>query len=88
MYRENIFHITCFEGKVLVVTKKQDSVYLTKNQSFRLLNDKKEEYTITQSEPSWTNNESRFLNMPILLVLEELERQFDVKIDEKAAGIC
>lgn len=81
--RENIFHITCFEGKVLLVTTKKDSVYLSKNQSFRLFKNQKEEFEVKQQKPSWIQNESRFDKMPILLVLEELERQFGVSIEGK-----
>lgn len=81
--RNNIYHVTCFEGKVLVVTKTKDSVYLTKNQSFRIVNDKQESFEVSNTEPTWINNESRFSNMPILLVVEELERQFNIQVKGK-----
>lgn len=81
--RENLYHITCFEGKVLVVTQQKDSIILTKGESFRLQNEKSEKYSITQVTPSWLNNETTFTDMPIQFVVEELERQFNITISGK-----
>tara|TARA_R110002073_G_scaffold128999_6_gene275278 strand:- start:44063 stop:44977 length:915 start_codon:yes stop_codon:yes gene_type:complete len=78
--REDLYHITCFEGKVLVVTTKKDSIYLTKGQVFRLQNTEAQEYVINDSTPSWLNEETTFTEMPIKLVIEELERQFNITI--------
>ena len=81
--RENLYHITCFEGKVLVVIAQKDSVYLTKGQAFRWQKTETKEYTITDSNPSWINEETTFTDMPIKLVIDELERQFDITISGK-----
>lgn len=78
--RENVFHITCFEGKVLVISKEKDSIVLTQNKSFRILKNKKEEFNINIQKPSWLNNETRFVNMPLKEVLKELERQLNITI--------
>jgi ferric-dicitrate binding protein FerR (iron transport regulator) len=81
--RENLYHITCFEGKVLVVTQQKDSILLTKGESFRLQNGSKKEYTIDKNTPGWINNETTFTDMPIVFVVEELERQFGITISGK-----
>ncbi|MFY0631637.1 MAG: FecR domain-containing protein [Flavobacteriaceae bacterium] len=81
--RENLYHITCFEGKVLVVTVQKDSIILTQGQSFRLQKGKSEEYSINEITPSWLHNETTFTEMPIKLVIEELERQFNITISGK-----
>lgn len=78
--RGGLFQIECFEGKVLVVTKKNDSIVLTKGLAFREQYKKQKEYTIEKTTSSWLKNQSTFYDMPILEVIEELERQFDILI--------
>lgn len=81
--RENVYHVTCYEGKVLVVTKQKDSITLTQGMSFLLNKKEKKEYTIEGTEPSWINNESSFTGIPIEMVVADLERQFDIDISGK-----
>jgi ferric-dicitrate binding protein FerR (iron transport regulator) len=81
--RENLYHVTCFEGKVLVVTKANDSIILTQGMSFLQDKNDRKEYTIQASEPSWINNESSFNEMSIDYVMNDLERQFDITISGK-----
>ncbi len=81
--RKNLYHITCFEGKVLVVTQQKDSIILTKGESFRVQNKVSNKYTITETSPSWIHEETSFEEMPILFVVEELERQFNITISGK-----
>lgn len=81
--RKNLYEISCFEGKVLVVTSQKDSITLTEGQAFRLQEEKSIEYTIEETTPSWLNNETTFTDMPITLVVEELERQFNITISGK-----
>lgn len=78
--RENLYHVTCFEGKVLVITKSKDSIILTKGMSFLQNKNERKEYTLQAAQPSWINDESTFTEMSINLVLDELERQFNVSI--------
>ena len=81
--RKNVYHVTCFEGKVLVVTKSKDSITLTQGMSFLQNKNNRKEYTIQVTEPSWINEESSFNEMSIDLVIEDLERQFDITISGK-----
>ena len=81
--RKNLYHVTCFEGKVLVVTKSNDSITLTQGMSFLQNKNDRKEYTIQATEPSWIHEESSFNDMSIDLVIDDLERQFDITISGK-----
>jgi len=81
--RENVYHVTCYEGKVLVVTQQKDSIILTQGMSFLLNKNEKKEYTIDGNQPSWISNESSFNGIPIEMVINDLERQFDINISGK-----
>jgi ferric-dicitrate binding protein FerR (iron transport regulator) len=81
--RENLYHVICYEGKVSVVTQAKDSIVLTKGMAFLINNGERKDYTLNSSEPSWINNESSFKDMPINVVLDELERQFGITISGK-----
>ncbi len=78
--RENLYQVICYEGKVLVVNQKQDSIYLTQGMAFTQQNGTKTTSSLKDTEPSWINDESSFKEAPIALVLDELERQFAITI--------
>ncbi|MGY0391897.1 FecR family protein [Bizionia sp. KMM 8389] len=79
--RAGIFEVICYEGSVKVKTDTKESV-LTPGEQFLLLDgelistSKKEE-----TEPAWLHDESSFENMPYKYVLQEFERQYQVKIN-------
>ncbi len=81
--RENFYHVVCYEGKVQVITAEKDSIVLTKGKGFFIDPKEKKEYQIEATAPSWINQESSFKNMPILQVIDELERQFKITIEGK-----
>ena len=81
--RENLYHVTCFEGKVRVVTKAKDSLILTQGMSVIINKGDKKEFNTSSTSPSWIENESSFEDIPIDVVLDELERQFDISIQGK-----
>lgn len=81
--RENLYHVICYEGKVLVVTQQKDSITLTKGMAFLLNQGEPKEYTLESQAPHWINNESSYKEMPINVVLDELERQFGITISGK-----
>lgn len=78
--RTDLYKVVCFEGKVLVVNQKQDSIYLTKGMAYLQQKDRSSKYNLTDVEPSWINNESSFKETPINMVLDDLERQFGISI--------
>lgn len=81
--RPNLFEVTCYEGSVKVVHKAHSSI-LKPGDSFLILDGKliTKEKEIA-SNPSWLNNESYFKSMPLNYVLNEFERQFNLKFDSK-----
>ena len=78
--REDYFEVQCFEGIVDVVS---DTIErrLTAGHTYRIHADTFSEGTTEYSKPEWTSNVSRFENMPISDVFEELERQFDINVE-------
>jgi len=81
--RAKYYEVTCFSGLVKVITT-QNSHVLQANSAYRLVNDKEESYTIpNQSEPDWLNGESSFKSVPLLFVINELERQYKVIIEAR-----
>lgn len=77
--RENYFEVKCFEG-VVSVKSKGKSQQLTKGNTYRILNDKVTIDSITNIQPNWIKDRSSFKSVPLYIVLNEFERQYDVKI--------
>ncbi len=84
--RNNTLDVKCQSGKVMV-TDKEGSVLgqLVANDALRFSEDGKiERWESSPSEkPSWVDGVFSFKNVPLSVVLEELERQYNVKIDSK-----
>ena len=85
--RDDAFYISCYEGLVSVTLK--DTIIklpagdklMIENGNLLLHNTK-----IRTKSPSWTANESSFNNAKIALVLEELKRQYSIKLTAKFNG--
>lgn len=81
---ENL-HVECYEGKVQVQKGNQVTI-LTANESVSIIAGfMNEKQAMNNSGPSWRNGMSRFFNDKLQIVCHELERQFQVKIELKAA---
>lgn len=76
----NKLHVECYEGKVRVSSNNKETI-LTTNQSVNVLDGQMQEQTITHQKPLWTVGNSRFYEEHLNLVFEEMERQYDVKIN-------
>ena len=79
--RDHYFEVTCYEGSVQV-THNSDIVILKPGDSFLKINGKliaREKETLFR--PTWMNNESSFKSMPFSYVINELERQYNVRIN-------
>ncbi|MEO1029822.1 MAG: FecR family protein [Bacteroidota bacterium] len=81
--RDNLYEVTCFDGDVEVVTKGQDTTVLTKGKALMVQDGKLRLFNTDRDQPDWLQNESSFNNVHILEVINELERQFDLKIEGK-----
>ncbi|MAZ26430.1 MAG: hypothetical protein CL868_05035 [Cytophagaceae bacterium] len=79
--RGNYFEVQCFEGRVAVAFNDKEYI-LTPGKRFRYINDQ-----VTVDEdlkgkfPLWTIDESNFDNIPLKEVVQELERQYDIKFE-------
>ncbi|WP_369048291.1 FecR family protein [Tenacibaculum sp. UWU-22] len=79
--RNNYFEVQCYKGRVQVTYKDQKEV-LTPGKLFRMINNKDGVVTSFKAKnPSWLFNESSFNNVPLWQVINELEIQYDIKID-------
>lgn len=81
--RQNYFEVTCYEGLVNV-TFNSTETKLKAGDSFLIINNKPiERLTLNAKKPDWLNNVSSFISVPLSEVLDEFERQYNVKIDAK-----
>ncbi|MEO0525663.1 MAG: FecR domain-containing protein, partial [Bacteroidota bacterium] len=85
--RKGFFEVTCFEGLVSV-TFNTTTVKLPAGTSFMAINGKIIEADIPNTaEPTWMNNESTFKSIPLTFVLNEFQRQYNVKVATKNIDI-
>lgn len=79
--REGFFEVTCFEGLVSVLFKGKET-QLPAGTSFMVLENKVINTTATAGGlPSWMSSESSFKSIPLSYVLDEFERQFNIKVE-------
>ncbi len=78
--RNEYYEVICYSGLVQVVTQ-DESVTLEPKSAFRIVNNKKENYLVSNKiEPEWINGESSFRSVPFHYVIEELERQYNITV--------
>lgn len=81
--RADFFEVSCYEGLVSVRYQEKD-IALPAGQALMVINGQLETYAIAEAQqPSWLQQESSFKSIPLKFVLEEFERQFDVKVETK-----
>jgi ferric-dicitrate binding protein FerR (iron transport regulator) len=81
--RDKAFYISCYEGLVSVAL---NDTLIKLPAGDKLMVDNGvllSHHNISATAPSWTANESSFDNAKISLVLEELERQYSIKLTAK-----
>ncbi len=78
--RDGFFEVTCFEGLVGVTFNNKETK-LPAGTSFLVINGKIQGAEAPDSnEPSWMNNESSFKSIPLSFVLDEFQRQYNIKV--------
>ena len=78
--REGFFEVTCFEGLVSV-TFNNIETKLPAGTSFLAINGKiKETEKPDETIPSWMHQESSFKSIPLKYVLDEFQRQHNIKV--------
>ena len=80
-HRPNFFKVTCFEGSVRVSFNDM-KLNLSPQRSFSVINGAITETTVdNKSQPDWLHDESSFKSVPLKFVLNEFERQHDLKVN-------
>ena len=77
--RDNYFEVKCFEG-VVSVSRKGELHRLTKGKTYRSLNGEISLNTTNKENPDWLHNITSFESVPMIEVLKELERQYNVSV--------
>lgn len=78
--RNTFFEVSCYEG-IVSVTYNGEATRLTAGESFVVLNGAiVNTQRVVGDIPSWLSDESSFRSIPLILVLDELERQFDIDV--------
>ena len=82
--REDYFEVICYEGSVKVETA-DEMVTLEPKQIFQVIDGErvKDDHIIAGQIPDWRKGESSFVSVPFRHVLQEFERQYDVKISTR-----
>ena len=80
--RDNYFEVKCYEG-IVKVTSDTITRQLLAGDTYRVLNKTFSQDKIKDTEPQWINNRSLFKRVPLIEVVEELERQYNIKISFK-----
>ncbi len=79
--RKGFFEVTCYEGLVSVNFRGKEEK-LPAGTSFLLVNKRVVDTEVPlTSEPSWINNESTFKSIPLTYVLNEFQRQYNIKVE-------
>lgn len=80
--RNNQYRVTCLTGKVEVLSRENESAILTPNMHVELEKNKLVLKNLFKAEKavSWKRNEFFFSGRPLKEVIEEIERQYAVKI--------
>ena len=79
--------MSCFEGKVQVQQGLKKLV-LIPGEAVQILDGNWEEQKVSEGAvPSWMSKESSFNSVPLKIVLNELQRQFDVDVDQDGVDL-
>ena len=78
---KNYLEVQCFEGKVRVTNKADNISILTKGKAVRSINNTIEDWGFTATKPSWTDNESSYTRAPLQKVVNDLQSQYNIKVD-------
>ncbi|MFB9076236.1 FecR family protein [Flavobacterium procerum] len=78
--RKNRFDVVCYEGRVKV-NYANTQILLTHGQSVRFENGKQIKTTVNSLKPEWMDNQISFYQENIRSLLDEVERQYNIKIE-------
>ena len=85
--RNGVFIVSCYEGLVRVDHGGQQ-VQLPAGTRFRMVGNEIETGSVAPGTlPSWMRDESSFTSMPLSFVLNEFERQFDMRVSTRGIDL-
>jgi ferric-dicitrate binding protein FerR (iron transport regulator) len=77
---KNYLKVTCYEGKVSVVSQNHTSI-INKGQSYQLINQEEQLKNIAIDKPLWLSGIYSYVDTPLFLIFKDLEKQFDIKLN-------
>jgi len=83
--RPGFFEVTCYEGLVSVHHNNQ-KIKLPSGNTYKFFGNKVVNETITTARPGWLSKKSIFKSVPYNQVIDELERQYDIRISGDATN--
>lgn len=83
--RENYLEVSCFEGLVSVTFNGAETKLPAGNSFLAINGHSTAQKVLVNGSPSWLTNESSFKSVPLNYVLDELQRQYDLRV--KTEGI-
>ena len=84
--RDNYFEVKCFEG-IVAINSNGKSQQLTKGVSYRIFNSEVSSDSTFNSQPEWILDKSSFKSVPLYIMIEEFERQYNVEIKTENINI-
>ncbi|PQJ76039.1 FecR family protein [Polaribacter gangjinensis] len=83
--QDGFFEVICYKGKVKVTSQNNEYI-LTPSKSVRVVNGKvlEDVAIISDTQPSWIAGETTFKSVPLKVVIDGLEKQFNIKIESKS----
>ena len=77
--RANFFEVICYEGKVSVEHKGENTI-LTPGKAWRSIANTTKQWESKKAMPSWLQAESSFRSVPVSYVIKSIENQYNVTI--------
>lgn len=83
--RDNYLEVSCFEGLVSVAFDGKETKLPAGNSFLAINGELSVQKVMVNGSPSWLTNESSFKSVPLKYVLDELQRQYNLRV--KTEGI-
>jgi len=77
--RPDYFLVKCYEGKVRVI-QNGDTIFLSKGKAYQNCHSNIDLWDFNTNKPNWFKGESDFKSVPLNMVINELENQYEIKI--------
>jgi transmembrane sensor len=78
--RPGFFEVVCFEGRVKVC-QAQSEIILSRGEAIRFYRNTAETWQVNEPRPLWISGESSIRNLPLQLVISQLENQYMRKLE-------